>query len=284
MSIGPSGVPVRILSMDAVVGMNSVNWDGRDQSGKKVSGNAYLFVIEASDDSHSGFYDATDLALADAATFSPINAQCDAIKNIFASFKVIAPQPGLAGIQLTTPNGTIYPFGVNGKPIPAGTTILYWDCRDPLTGELASFPATQLSAFTRFPPNTLLVDGAGEATIIKGAGASVEVKSNPYIVYLSYGQFTKIAYHLDFVDADMTLVDIRLLPPNVLNFDDPSAINVFSGEQAAGDHEVTWQGTVGTANSAKRNIGSVEGAYTFAIKTTTNGVSSLYRGTLSVYQ
>ncbi len=284
IATGPTGTPVRTLTLNASAGLNTISWDGRNQQGVRVSGSAYIFVIEASDGSHMGLYDPTNLVVSTAANFQTINATCDAYRNIFASFSITAPQPGLAAIQLSTPNGIVYPFGINGKPIPAGTTTLYWDCRDPLTGGLVSFPASQLSAFTRFPPNTILVEGADGAAKIKGAGANVEVKSNPYLIYLSYGQFTKIAYNLELFNAQNTLVEIKLLPPSVLSFDDPLAVAVFSGVQGAGDHEVTWKGDVGSVENAKRATTSTQGAYTFAIKTTTNGISSLYRGTLSVHQ
>ncbi len=284
VATGPTGTPIRTLTLNSIAGVNTVNWDGRDQGGARVQGIAYVFVIEASDGSHSGIYNPTNLVISTLAHFPTTNQSCDAYRNIFASFSITAPQPGLAAIQLSTANGMVYPFGVNGKPIPAGTTTLYWDCRDPLTGALVSFPADQTSAFIGFPPNTILVDGVDSATKIKGSGVNVEVKSNPYLIYLSFAQFTKISYNLELFNAQSTLVEIKLLPPLVLNFDDPQAVLIFSGVQGAGDHEVTWKGYVGTTENAKRATSSTEGAYTFAIKATTNGVSSLYRGTLNVYQ
>jgi parallel beta-helix repeat protein len=281
---GITSTPVRTLTIEGVSGINSVNWDGRDQLGNKVTDVGYLFVITGSDGTRYGRYDESAVSISTQATFTSINTQCDAKRNIFASLSVTTPQPGTAGIQLSTPNGTIYPFGVNGRPVPEGTTILYWDCRDPATGALATFPASQTAAFFRFPPNTILVEGYDTLPKISGSGSNVEVKTDPYLIYLSYGQFTKIRYALELFEVSSAQVDIKLLPPGILNIDDASAINVFSGIQPAGEHEVTWSGVLSGTESAQRTSSSTEGAYTFAIKVTSNGASSLYRGTLSVYQ
>jgi flagellar hook assembly protein FlgD len=285
ISTGTQGMLVRTLSVNATAGLNTVSWDGRDQSGARVPNMAYLFVIESSDGSRYGRYDASSRLITDTANFQNTNSNCDAYRNIFASWSITVTQPGLAAAQISTSdNRLIYPFGYNGKPIPKGTTTLYWDCRDPQTGEIVLFPVTPGYSFTRFPPNTILVDGVDGAAKIKGVGANVEVKSNPYLVFISYGQFTRISYNLELFNAQNAQVDIKLLPPQVLNFDDPQAIPVFSGIQGAGDHEVTWTGQLSGTENAKRSMSSAEGAYTFVIKTNTNGISSLYRGTLNVYQ
>ncbi len=284
VNLGTNSTPLRTFSAAGVAGANTVSWDGKDQAGNNVPGSAYLFVIEASDGTRMGRYDTSSVVYSMPATFQQINTKCDAYRNIFSSVNVTTPQPGLAGLQLTTPNGVIYPYGQMGTPVLAGTTTLYWDCRDPLTGALATFPATSLAAFTTFPVNTILIDTVYKPAKVKGVGANIEVKSDPYLVYLSYGQFTKIAYNLQLAGVTSAQVDIKLLPPLVLDFDDPSAINVFSGVRGAGDHEVTWKGLLTGPENAKRSLGSAEGAYTFAIKTTADGVTSLYRGTLSVYQ
>ncbi len=284
ITTGPSGTPIRTLTSTAIAGVNTINWNGLNEQGVRVTGSAYIYVIEASDASHYGRYDPTSVVVSAEANFGAVGTICDVYRNVFAAFSLTTPQPGLAGVQLTTPNGIVYPFGEGGKPVPAGATTLYWDCRDPLTGAIVAFPANQMSAFTRFPLNTIFVDGLDGAAKIKGSGANVEVKSNPYLIYLSFAQFTKISYNLELFNAQNTLVEIKLLPPTVLSFNDPLAVLIFSGVQSAGDHELTWKGYVGTIENAKRATTSTEGAYTFAIKTTTNGVSSLYRGTLSVYQ
>jgi hypothetical protein len=281
---GSGSTPVRTITLTGVAGANATSWDGKDQLGNNVSGSAYLFVIEASDGTRMGRYDTSSVVYPSPATFQQVNTTCDAYRNIFASTDVTVTQPGLAALRLNTPNGYIYPFGVGGTPILAGTTTLYWDCRDPLTGALASLPAMSMAAFTTFPVNTILVDTVYQPAKVKGIGANIEVKSDPYLVYLSYGQFTKIAYNLELIGVTSAQVDIKLLPPLVLNFDDPSAISIFSGSRPAGAHEVTWKGLLSGPEDAKRSVGGAEGAYTFAIKTTVNGVTSLYRGTLSVYQ
>jgi nitrous oxidase accessory protein NosD len=287
VSEGANSFPVRTLTLNAVAGLNSISWNGRDQLGARVQKGAFVFVIEASDGSHVGRYDPTNVVdrLVPIADIQDVNTNCDAIRNTFASVSVTTPERGLLGIAVVTSfSEIIYPFGINGTPVPAGTTILYWDCRDPLTGALVSLPAGHFSSFLRYPPNIILVDGVDGSAKIKGTGVNVEVKSDPYLIYLSYGQFTKISYSLALFGATTTQVDIKLLPPSVLNFDDADAVLVFSGVQSAGDQQITWKGEVGTVENSKRATSRAEGAYTFAIKTTTNGVSSIYRGTLSVYQ
>ena len=287
ISTGTAGLPVATISQNfTTAGAKTVNWDGRDTSGNFVAGKAYIYVIEASDGTRQGLYDLTGQPLTPITGNFSSNRTCSAAKNEFYKLTVTATQPGLAGAQISFSNQKVYPFGVNGTPIPVGTTTVYWDCRDPNTGAMLTFAsATEYFAFTQYPANTIIVTGNELAPKISGISPTIEVKSDPYLVYLSYGHFTKIAYAMSLFNAATADVQIKLLPPGVLNFDDSSAILVYEGVRSVGNHEVTWTGTLaGNEDSSYRAMGSAEGAYTFAIKATVNGMSTLYRGTLNTYQ
>lgn len=287
LEAGVQGSPVRTLVFNFdTAGPKSVQWDGRDEAGNIVPGRAYLYVIEGSDGQRQALYNVSNVAAGSVtANFQQVNSTCDPYRNLYYTLTVTAPQAGLAGIQLTTPQGVIYPFGERGKPVKAGTTTLRWDCRNPATGALITGAASQYAAFIPLPKNTILIAGNDYAPTITGAAPVVEVQADPYLVYLSYGQSTKIVYDLRFIGSSEASVQIKLLPPLVLDFDDPSAIPIYEGARAPGIHELTWQGALpGLEGSAMRSIGSAEGAYTFAIKATANGMSTLYRGTLSAYQ
>jgi len=287
MSTGVAGQPIATITQAFTSsGAKSLTWNGRDSNGNIVPGKAYIFVIEVDDGTRHGLFDVTSEPLSSAPATFVSNQTCSATKNEFYKLVVTAPQSGLAGAQITLPSQNVYPFGAIGTPIPAGTTTVYWDCRDPDTGAILTFSsATEYFAFTKYPINTILVTGNDTVPKISGLSPTIEVKSDPYLIYISYGNFTKIAYSLALPNATSATVQIKLLPPGVLSFDDASALLVYSGTRNAGTHEVTWNGTLaGNEGSSSRIMRSSEGAYTFAIKATANGLSTLYRGTLTTYQ
>lgn len=47
-------------------------------------------------------------------------------------------------------------------------------------------------------------------------------------------------------------VVVKLLPPTVLNFDDPSAITIYQGIRIAGPHKLTWNGTLAGGEGSRQ--------------------------------
>jgi hypothetical protein len=155
------------------------------------------------------------------------------------------------------------------------------------TGDFALTTGQAGLGYRALPPTALIVTSSIQPPEIDGQGTYIEVKTDPYWIYLSYGQFTQIRYDLHTpgdVNADVV---VKLLHPGKPDFDDSSAIEIFSGSVAPGEHDLQWTGLLSSdtqANaSANRTIGD-SGAFIFAIKATVNGASTIYKGAISAYQ
>ena len=180
---------------------------------------------------------------------------------------------------------TIYPDG-DGIAMQAGDSRQFiWDGRIPGTADIYIGTFTAYLDFTTFGPNYVVVKS--EAPVITGPDAVgpsapyLEVKADPYIVYLSYGQLVNVHYHIDRAAQ----VTIKLLPPGITDFDDPSAVLVNDELQAAQDHSVEWQGLAVGGDGRDRTL-SADGVYTLAIRAvaTASGASTIYKAVLSAYQ
>ena len=212
-------------------------------------------------------------------------------ENNFWSRNVVTTEVGRIQLAITLTSAAspynglvIYPDG-DGRVVQPGTHTMMWDGRLPDSGEIYIGTITIQIWFTAYPANYVAVKN--NAPIITGpktlgvAPPYLEVKADPYLVYLSYGQFTRFLYHID-QDA---MVTIKLLPPGVSDFNASSAVTVYTGTQVGGiDHEVEWSGVLASdPNAVTREI-SEDGAHTFAIEAVANGISTLYRGVLNAYQ
>jgi hypothetical protein len=161
----------------------------------------------------------------------------------------------------------------------------FWDGRIPGTADIYIGSFTAYLNFTTFGPNYVVINGA--APVIKGPDATgpsapyLEVKADPYIVYLSYGQLVNVHYNID----RQSQVTIKLLPPGVADFNDPSAVLVKDELQAAQDHTVEWQGLDVAGDGRDRTL-PADGVYTLAIRAvaTDSGASTIYKAVLSAYQ
>ena len=179
-----------------------------------------------------------------------------------------------------TPSGE-GPFNVfEGEPHEPGETFtIIWDGRRP-NGTLV-----ESSCQIYFPPpvplypNYIIVRSASQVPVISGQAPYIEVKSDPYLVNFSYGEYTKLLYNIDR-DA---VVTIKVLPPGVTDPESPIALVVLDHEnQAAGDHTVTWDGIIeGDSNNI---FLKQEGIYTFVIEATSAGKTSEWKGFLNLYR
>ncbi|HED16570.1 MAG TPA: hypothetical protein ENI64_07155, partial [Gammaproteobacteria bacterium] len=291
---GTSGTPIRTITVTyTAAGTYSLTWDGRDDNGVLAPDEAYVIVLTASDGTRLGVYQPVPPAAKTTLPPTLMSTTANAFSNTNWTTDVVVPSTGRVQLALQLGGVWTYPDGA-GLILTAGTHTLQWDGRDPATGKAYTGTFKVQVYFISFSNSTVQITGG--APVISGAATNIEVKSDPYTVYLSYGQFTKFRYNLDRAAT----VTIKLLPPGIYNPSDAKAITVISNvSQAAGDHvEVSWSG-VDTNDATGKTLligdyapaipnpaqGSAEGAYTFVIQaTSTAGVTTTKRGTLSVYR
>ncbi len=278
-------------SQTLLAGSNTFSWDGTDTLGATVAAGSYYYTLMATDGTRMGnyippFVSTTSDLFVSTGGFQPFNT----FKNDYFNRAATAPTNGRARLRLrlaTSPyNGqVVYPDG-DGIDMQMGETREFiWDGRVPGTADIYIGSVTAYLDFTPYGPNYVVVKTA--APIIKGpdtvgpAAPYLEVKADPYIVYLSYGQLVKVHYNIDR-DAQVT---IKLLPPGVVDFDDPSAVLVKDELQTAQDHSVEWQGLVTAGDGRDRSL-PADGVYTLAIKavSTASGGSTIYKAVLSAFQ
>jgi len=141
-----------------------------------------------------------------------------------------------------------------------------------------------IGSYDGFSDNAVIVTGS-EAIQIQGAAPFVTVKSDPYLMYLSYGQFTRIIYNLQTPGNQDAVVDLRILPPGIIDIDDPSAIKVLDQViQSPGDHEVEWTGIDSLDTDMLKRTILEEGVYNFAIRARVGTRELVHRGVISTYQ
>lgn len=288
--LGVNPAPIRTVSQSLTAGAGkSINWDGKDDNGKLVESEAYIFTIEAAD-TYGGFakyFASTGKRVFNYNGVLPRNTVFNSFENDNLTVDFNSLVPGRSHLYIS-PTGSVNQFvrfavyGERGSIMAAGENTITWDGRLP-NGNLHVGNAGLLLGTYSFTENTVVVTRAKMAITGPQGGAIpyINVRSDPYLVYLSYGQFTFFKYNLD-QDADVV---ITLLPPGAYNPSDDGAIEIFNGRQSEGDQEVEWTG-IDDADANKRlRQTAKEGAYSFVIQATgTGGSSRTVRGVLNVQQ
>lgn len=283
-----SSTPIRVINHSlASAGVHSVTWDGKDDQGDLVAAGGYRFTIFATDSQRQTEYDPEIETTGVVFTNNFWSVNFNIFENDHYRIGVSVPKLGLVSPELQTSHtfssGRIKPYG-DGIWLEAGSHTLNWDGLHPESGQIYIGSLTvPVINFREFQDNDILVEH--DEVVISGPQnhsdlpPSVEVKTDPYLVYLSYGQFTKFHYNLD----QSAQIAIKLLPPGVREFDDPRAITVINETQAAGDHEVEWRGQV-SAQNTDLTLGE-DGVHMFVIKATNGGGSSTTRrGVLNAFK
>jgi flagellar hook assembly protein FlgD len=279
----PEAGAVRTLSVgSSPAGVQTVVWDGKDDAGSIVPEEAYTYVIEAR--AASGRFDKFNRYLQLQTTFSvsnpyipPSEAVCDAWTNQFFSHDFginVAPARGSTRIFDVATNGQVLNYRPDYQRVwTVGAHNFFWDCRD-ATGSIVTVPVNmvwpggQHEPFRGLYSNYILVQGPSLGL------PGVSVQSDPYRIYLSYGQVAHIQYDL-LDDANVT-VTIR----------DPETgaqTTLFnSAAQTAGPQEFVWDGV-----GADGLLVPAEGHYMFTITATdptTGATVVVRRGNLTIYR
>jgi hypothetical protein len=267
-------------------GVHSIGWDGTDQSGDTVPEEAYVIELNATDGVSSGQYLAPACSgCASSGTYTNdtifSTAKNDFWKTIYTYPSAGNPLPVASAVRarlnITAGTNFFTPYQVH-EP---GSFPLVWNGRHPDTGLIVSGGLGLVPELVPLRDNIILVKGTAPAVTGLGAAPNIEIKSNPYRVSHSYGQFSQTAYQLD-QDA---YVSVKLLPPGVGDPNDPAAIEVMANQLQSGAqiHTVDWRGH--DAVDTNNILVSEEGLYTFSIEATSaaSGLTTVYRGALKLY-
>ncbi len=260
---GPTGSPVYQTSQNMTNGgAGSFSWDGRDGTGKVVPDEAYLFILEASDGTKTDSYNppaptGTGSVTCTADTYDPY-------KNDPLIINYTLSQP--ARVTLSMQRAGVQPFDImSAVPQVSGSYSYEWDGRGPV-GEIVSDALNN---------RCMIASLLGENAIVtSGDTPKVSaVKSDPYMITLSYGQFTKILYSLSR-NATVTVT---------LDKYQGLSIMLISGEsQAEGEHELSWNGLDPSDQTGKALTASSEGTYNVTVEAVnpSTGSKSRYRAYL----
>lgn len=269
----------------------TITWDGKNTAGNYVPREAYEFILiaDAANSTSQYTYDPPKPSTANCSFTETGNTTDDRNFNAYTNdvWKqeiTVSSTNCVNGGRIwliATPANTLYAKTniLNMAPYSPGVYDITWDGIDAnglrVQGSVSFYysqvPPLPMSpnAFD-FAKNVVIIDPAKLAPVVKGGtltAPTVEIKSDPYLVYHSYDQFLHIDYNLD----KASYVVIKLLPPGVTSFSDPSAITVYDSGTCGlcsitGNQALNWYGH----NSTDTNniLVSDEGVYTYAIEAT----------------
>jgi flagellar hook assembly protein FlgD len=265
---GPTGTPVYQVSQTIQsAGPSSFTWDGRDSTGKVVPDEAYLYFLTATDGVATATYSPVIPAGTGTVSCSQ-GAGYDPYRNdtLMISYSVALPARVNLFVNLS---GSIFKV-MDSVPYASGNYTFDWNGRSSngtiLTGGTA---LAQCAVASLLRENVIITSGDTPKVTL--------LKTDPYDIQLSYGEFTRITYTLSR-DANVT---VTLLPTT------GAAITFLNNQaQTAGAHEIKWDGVDPSDSSGKKLLISPEGGYTVSIQAVNpvTGASSVAKGSLRIWR
>jgi len=285
---------VKEISQSLTAGSYTIPWDGTDNAGQLVPNNAYYFKIYATDGTSEITYSVPGSGTPEIVSIpGSFGNTINAYTNELFKSTFTAPSPACDGgcrtqLKVTDPSNSANNFiALDGQYEP-GTYTVGWNLRD-LTGQLVNGSRTVLlTDFVKLKPNSIIVKNSTNNFTIKGTGThpEIEIKSDPYVVYHSYEQFSKVEYDLD----RNAYVTITILPPNIIDPNDPSAIvvqaSILQAASVGGTpYSFTWAGYIDAAGLRNDILVSEEGAYSYLIEAASeaNGAYTSYAGFITMF-
>ncbi|WP_444944680.1 right-handed parallel beta-helix repeat-containing protein [Microbulbifer sp. ZKSA006] len=268
-------------------GSYSLSWDGKDDEGNYVPEEAYTYFLTAVSGSVEGVYGIEDGGSAVDVLLGTMDTTMNAVQNDFMKTEV-TPTENVRVYMEVTPDGGDTHIVYDNVPMEAGTHYMTWDGRTAdgvlTTGSFYTYvPEPEI-----LPTNVVIIDGIKPSISGTLDAPNIEVKSDPYLMYHSYDQISKVAYLLD----QDSYVTFKLLPPDIGDPTDAGAITLIDNQlQVANDsdgaiatHEVEWKGYDESDGNAI--MVSDEGVFSFWIQaiSATTGASTTYYGALQLYQ
>jgi hypothetical protein len=246
---GPTGTVVYQTSKNVVAGQDSFTWDGHynvgANAGMAVSDDAYLFFLEAFD----GFV-TTSYSFAAPGTGSVTCSQSPDADPLSNQPMTITYTPTLASrVTLSISWGSQKFSILPSFPATPVSHSYVWDVRNP-SGQPLDFGASSSCTVVSLPPENYIIT-TGDTPVIS------DLKTDPYAMSLSYGQFTRIKYTL----LQASNVTIQLVSPS------GATITLASNQlQSAGPQELDWYGIDLNDATGKKVLVSEEGDYMVTIK------------------
>jgi parallel beta-helix repeat protein len=279
---GVTGALVKeIVQSFGAAGSQTMSWDGTDTSGDTVPDEAYVYVLDVVSGARTDAYLPTGGHIIGGGT-GTIDPSYNAFTNDYWQM-VYNQYTGAGRVSMqVTPTGQPAFWVFQNRPLEGGNTLIVWDGRGPDGNIIEGSTNVYFAAPTTMRPNYVITTGAAPA--IGGQAPFVEVKSDPYLMTCSYGQFTRFLYN---VDQDCR-VTVKILPPGISDPSSTEAIVLVDDElQTAGDHEIAEWTPADTSDPNDNSFFIEEdGAYTLSIeaKNPATGFSSLWRAVINVRQ
>ena len=249
----------------SAAGAASFTWNGTDSTGKTVSDEAYLYILEAADGVKTATYSPAPPAGTGTVTCS--QDSYDPYKNDPLTISYSPSQP--ARVNLTV---NWYGQKVNvmdAAAHAAGSYTFDWDGRNSSGTILADSVEASCTVASLLRENYIVTTGDTPKVS--------NLKTDPYEMQFSYGEFTRIKYTLSR-GANVTVKVV---------FPAGSEITVVNNQlRTAGSHEVEWTGLDPGDTTGMKFLMSQEGTYTVSLQAVNpvTGSSSTTKGTLVIRQ
>jgi len=229
-----------------------------------VPDDAYLYILEASAGTRTDVY--SFATPSGTGSLSCSQGAYDPYKNEPMTISYTITQPERVNLSIAW--GANPAFAVqSGKARVPGTYTFDWDGKDTSGVIRAVGGVARCTVASLLSENHIIT--SGDAVQITG------VKTDPYVMYLAYGQFTRIRYTL----SKNAVVTIMLVAPSgaTLTLEEATV-------KTSGAHEFTWNGLDATDATGKKILVSEEGYYVVSIQAInqSTGALTIARGSLKI--
>jgi flagellar hook assembly protein FlgD len=241
------GTPVyQMPQVAAAAGAYSFVWDGKKNDDMTVPDEAYLYILEASDGVRTDAYSRPTPTGTGTVTCSQSTGMSP-LKNIPMTITYTPAQPSRVSLSIVWSSQTF--TILNEFPALTATQSFVWEGRNPNNKLLDLGARAYCTVASMLPENYLITSGdAVEIT---------DVKTDPYIMSLAYGQFT----HITYATSQDANVSISLTSPSGM------VISLLTNQfKSAGPQEFTWNGLDAADTTGKATLITEEGDYMVTVQ------------------
>jgi parallel beta-helix repeat protein len=254
----------KVTHNQSAAGNYSFAWNGLDNAGQRVMAGSYraVLLVYVGGDLLERLA-ATDIgALQSTPAIHSQSATQSADRNepLWYILSPTATNMKARFVLNVIANNTPYSIPTAFVTAKAGQqTLLSWNGINPYLGKPHYGNVDVIIQAYKYASNEIFV--WGDAKILPPTGF-VNVVSDPYKMYLSYGQFTNFKYQL----TQSAYVTLKILPAGVIDQNDPRAITVVNNQlRSAGAQQVQWDAILASDANKLRRVISENGAHSFVI-------------------